>query len=156
MSTRIEKYESTIEQLEGVLVNNTDPLTAMVTINSLLKYNFDNFFWVGFYRMINAQLVVGPYQGTLGCLFIPLGKGVCGTSASKRETLVVDDVDQFPGHIACDPSSKSEIVVPVIDSNGDVRAVLDIDSDLKNHFTDVDKKYLEQIVARHLSHCFSC
>ena len=144
-----------MEQLEGVLVNNTDPITAMVTINSLLKYNFEDFYWVGFYRLLDGQLVIGPYQGTLGCLYIPVGKGVCGTSVAKQQTLIVDDVDQFPGHIACDPLSKSEIVVPVFDASGEVRAVLDIDSSELGNFSDTDKSYLERIITRHLEHCYS-
>ena len=155
MTYRAETYETVLEQLEGILVNNTDPITAMVTINSLLKYNFDEFYWVGFYRMFDTQLVVGPYQGTLGCLYIPIGKGVCGTSAANQQTLIVKDVDKFPGHIACDPLSKSEIVIPVFDKNREVRAVLDIDSDKPDNFSDIDKSYLERIVTRHLEHCYS-
>src|SRR5438094_9585507 len=101
----------------------------MSTINSVLAHRFPHFFWTGFYRVCGDRLVVGPYIGTVGCLQIEFGRGVCGTAAAQRKTLVVADVHQFPGHIACDPNSKSEIVVPVLDRDGALIAVLDVDSD---------------------------
>lgn len=124
-----------------------DDIALMATINSLLAHRFPYFFWTGFYRVCGDRLVVGPYIGTVGCLQIELGKGVCGTAAAKRETLIVADVNQFPGHIACDPNSKSEIVVPVFDARRELIAVLDVDSDQFDAFDEDDKAGLEAIVA---------
>lgn len=123
-----------------------DDIALMATINSVLSHAFPHFFWTGFYRMCGGRLVVGPYIGTVGCLQIELGRGVCGTAAAQRETIVVPDVHQFPGHIACDPNSKSEIVVPVFDREGELLAVLDVDSDQWNAFDEEDKAGLERIV----------
>ncbi|HEX2061666.1 MAG TPA: GAF domain-containing protein, partial [Thermoanaerobaculia bacterium] len=97
-----------------------DDIALMATLNSILSHRFDTYFWTGFYRVCGDRLVVGPYIGTVGCLQIEFGRGVCGTAAQKLETLIVPDVNQFPGHIACDPSSKSEIVVPVFGPDGDL------------------------------------
>ncbi len=124
-----------------------DDIALMATINSVLSHKFDSFFWTGFYRVCGERLVVGPYIGTVGCLQIDFGKGVCGTSAARRETLIVPDVDKFPGHIACDAASKSEIVVPVSGPDGELIAVLDIDSDRLNAFDEEDREGLEKIVA---------
>lgn len=118
----------------------------MATINSVPAGAFEHFFWTGFYRLLDGRLVVGPYIGTVGCLRIELGRGVCGTAAARRETIVVPDVHAFPGHIACDPRSKSEIVVPVFDAAGDLIAVLDVDSDQPDAFDDEDRRGLEKIV----------
>ncbi len=126
---------------------NLDDIALMATINSVLANKFDHFFWTGFYRVSGERLIVGPYIGTVGCLQIELGKGVCGTAAAKRETLIVADVNQFPGHIACDPNSKSEIVVPVFDAKDELLAVLDVDSDQLNAFDEHDRRGLEKIVA---------
>ncbi|HEX8153597.1 MAG TPA: GAF domain-containing protein, partial [Thermoanaerobaculia bacterium] len=103
--------------------------------------------WTGFYRVCGDRLVVGPYIGTLGCLQIAIGKGVCGTAAARRETVIVPDVNQFPGHIACDAASKSEIVVPVFGPDGELIAVLDVDSDRLAAFDEEDRQWLEKIVA---------
>jgi len=124
-----------------------DDIALMATINSVLANRFDAYFWTGFYRVCGDRLVVGPYIGTVGCLQIEFGRGVCGTAAAKRETVIVPDVNQFPGHIACDANSKSEIVVPVFDGDGELIAVLDVDSDELNSFDDVDRAGLEKIVA---------
>ena len=124
-----------------------DDIALMATINSVLAHRFEAFFWTGFYRVCGDRLVVGPYIGTVGCLQIEFGSGVCGTAAQRRETLVVPDVSQFPGHIACDPNSKSEIVVPVFGSDGALVAVLDVDSDSLDAFDDDDRAGLERIVA---------
>ena len=124
-----------------------DDIALMATINSVLAHAFPHFFWTGFYRMCGGRLAVGPYIGTVGCLQIELGRGVCGTAAAKRETVIVPDVSQFPGHIACDPNSKSEIVVPVFDRQGELIAVLDVDSDQLDAFDEEDKIGLERIVA---------
>ena len=123
-----------------------DEIALMATINSVLANRFDHFFWTGFYRVCGDRLVVGPYIGTVGCLQIEFGRGVCGTAAAERKTLVVPDVNQFPGHIACDPSSKSEIVVPVFGPDGALIAVLDVDSDRLDAFDGGDAKGLERIV----------
>ena len=123
-----------------------DDVALMATINSVLAHRFEAFFWTGFYRVIGGRLVVGPYIGTVGCLQIEFGRGVCGTAAARRETIVVPDVNAFPGHIACDPNSKSEIVVPVFDAAGELIAVLDVDSDRLNAFDDEDRAGLERIV----------
>jgi GAF domain-containing protein len=123
-----------------------DEIALMATINSVLANRFDHFFWTGFYRVCGERLVVGPYIGTVGCLQIEFGRGVCGTAAAQRETLIVADVNQFPGHIACDPNSKSEIVVPVFDRDGALLAVLDVDSDRIDAFDEEDRIGLERIV----------
>ena len=119
----------------------------MATINSVLANRFDYYFWTGFYRLHGDKLVVGPYIGTVGCLQIEMGKGVCGTAAERRETILVPDVSKFPGHIACDPHSKSEIVVPVFDNANELIAVFDVDSDRLSAFDEEDQAGLEKIVA---------
>lgn len=124
-----------------------DDIALMATINSVLAGRFDYFFWTGFYRVCGDRLVVGPYVGTVGCLQIEFGRGVCGTAAERRETIIVPDVSQFPGHIACDPNSKSEIVVPVFGPQEELIAVLDVDSDRLNAFDQDDAAGLERIVA---------
>ncbi|HEY6843452.1 MAG TPA: GAF domain-containing protein [Thermoanaerobaculia bacterium] len=122
-----------------------DDIALMSTINSVLANRFPHFFWTGFYRVCGDRLVVGPYIGTVGCLQITFGRGVCGTAAQRRETVIVPDVNQFPGHIACDPNSKSEIVVPVFRAS-ELIAVLDIDSTQLNAFDDEDARGLERIL----------
>lgn len=124
-----------------------DEIALMATINSLLVQRFPYYFWTGFYRVCGGRLVVGPYIGTLGCLQIEFGRGVCGTAAAQRETIIVPDVNQFPGHIACDPNSRSEIVVPVFDANRELIAVLDVDSSELDSFDEEDRSGLEKIVA---------
>jgi L-methionine (R)-S-oxide reductase len=123
-----------------------DDIALMATINSVLSGRFRYFFWTGFYRVCGDRLVVGPYVGTVGCLQIEFGRGVCGTAAERRKTLIVPDVSRFPGHIACDPNAKSEIVVPVFGPGEELIAVLDVDSDLLNAFDDDDARGLERIV----------
>ena len=123
-----------------------DDIALMATINSVLANRFDHYFWTGFYRVCGERLVVGPYVGSVGCLQIEFGRGVCGTAAARRETLVVADVNRFPGHIACDPSSKSEIVVPVFGADDALIAVLDVDSDRLDAFDEDDRAGLERIV----------
>jgi L-methionine (R)-S-oxide reductase len=124
-----------------------DEIALMATINSVLANRFDHFFWTGFYRVCGDRLVVGPYIGTVGCLQIEFGRGVCGVAAEQRKTLIVPDVNQFPGHIACDPNSKSEIVVPVFSHDSALIAVLDVDSDRLDAFDEEDRLGLERIVA---------
>lgn len=124
-----------------------DEIALMATINSVLANRFDHYFWTGFYRVCGDRLVIGPYIGTVGCLQIEFGRGVCGTAAQRRETIIVPDVSQFPGHIACDPNSKSEIVLPVFDREGNLIAVFDVDSDRLNAFDDDDRVGLERVLS---------
>jgi L-methionine (R)-S-oxide reductase len=127
--------------------HSLDDIALMATINSILAHRFPHFYWTGFYRVCGTRLIVGPYIGTVGCLQIEIGRGVCGTAASTRETIIVADVNQFPGHIACDPNSKSEIVVPVFGPDGELIAVLDVDSDQLDSFDEEDRRGLEKIIA---------
>lgn len=124
-----------------------DDIALMASINSVLANRFDHYFWTGFYRVCGERLVVGPYIGTIGCLQIEFGRGVCGTAAARRETIVVPNVHEFPGHIACDARSQSEIVVPIFDAAKQLVAVLDVDSDRLDAFDEVDREGLERIGA---------
>ena len=142
-----EGYIDLVRRIESVLAEETDPIVWMSTLACLLKDAF-GFLWVGFYLNGSEGLSIGPYQGSLGCLHIPTGRGVCGASASRRETIVVSDVHEFPGHISCDQNSNSEIVVPVFDEENQLRAVLDIDSSELEEFEDLDKKFLEEITGK--------
>jgi L-methionine (R)-S-oxide reductase len=137
-------------QLHGYILNVLggidDDVAGMATISSLTHHAF-GYLWTGFYRVVGpGHLRVGPYQGTVGCLEIEFGRGVCGTAAAQRQTIIVPDVEKFPGHIACDARSKSEIVVPVFDQSGGLIAVLDIDSDKRSTFDAADAQGLERIV----------
>lgn len=145
-STYEECYEEIVAIWKDEGGETLDEIALMATINSVLAQRFPYFFWTGFYRMCGDRLVVGPYIGTVGCLQIALGRGVCGTAAQKRETIIVPDLTKFPGHIACDPNSKSEIVVPVFDREGALVAVLDVDADRLDAFDDDDRIGLEKIV----------
>jgi GAF domain-containing protein len=141
-------YERVTQEIEATLEGETDLLAAMVTVVCLLHQAFDSYFWTGFYRRVGPdELLIGPYQGTLGCLHISFDRGVCGACARSQQTVIVPDIHQYPGHIACDPNSKSEIVVPVFDRAGGLIAVLDVDSDQYNAFDEIDQRYLEQIVS---------
>ena len=140
-----EEYESLIPQIKGLLTGETDLVANMANVAAALKEQFQ-WFWVGFYLVKNGELVLAPFQGPVACTRIQKGRGVCGTAWQRAETLIVPDVAQFPGHIACNSLSKSEIVVPVT-RNHNVVAVLDVDSEAYNSFDDTDKKYLEEIVA---------
>jgi GAF domain-containing protein len=141
-------YEQVMQDIQATLEGETDLLAAMVTMVCLLHQAFETFFWTGFYRRVGPdRLLIGPYQGTLGCLHISFDRGVCGACARSGRTVIVPDVHQFPGHIACDPNSRSEIVVPVFDRAGGLIAVLDVDSDQYAAFDEVDRRYLEQIVS---------
>ena len=139
-------YAQLQEQLDAVLEGIDDPIAAMATMSCVLHQGFGHL-WTGFYRRVGPELLrVGPYQGTLGCLEIAMGRGVCGTAAATQKTVVVPDVHAFPGHIACDARSRSEIVVPVFDARGEVIAVLDIDSDRLGAFDAIDATALETMV----------
>ncbi len=145
-SKKIILYKEAGKELEALLSGETDAILKMATINCVLKYKFPHFFWVGFYLAKNNTLSVGPYQGSLGCLHIVFGRGVCGAAAERQETVVVSDVHKFPGHIACDSRSQSEIVVPVFDEKKKLIAVFDVDSDQKKAFNKIDREYLEKIL----------
>ena len=136
-------YDSLIPQIKALVGDETDLVANLANVAAAIKQTFD-FFWVGFYLVKHDELVLGPFQGPIACTRIALGKGVCGTSWEKGETIVVNDVDAFPGHIACSSLSKSEIVVPVI-KNGNVVAVLDIDSDTLSTFDETDAHYLNNL-----------
>ena len=140
-------YDQLQAHVESVLEGIDDPIAGMATIACLLHHAFGHL-WTGFYRVVEPDrlLRVGPYQGTLGCLDIAFGRGVCGTAAAERRTLVVADVHAFPGHITCDGRSASEIVVPVFDHAGALIAVLDVDSEVRGAFDDTDRVALERIV----------
>lgn len=138
------RYRKLIREMRSILDGETDPIVWMSTLSCLIKQEM-GFLWVGFYRVVDGELRIGPYQGTLGCLRIAFGRGVCGACARQKETIIVPDVHKFPGHIACDARSNSEIVVPVFDREGLLRAILDIDSDEYGSFDQVDRKYLERM-----------
>lgn len=133
-----------LKKLPFLLNKEVNLIANLSSVSALLKEVFD-FFWVGFYIVEGERLIVGPYQGPLACLQIHYGKGVCGKSWELKESIVVSDVQLYEGHISCNPDSRSEIVVPVLDINGEVAVVLDIDSNRLNGFDDVDSMYLEQI-----------
>jgi GAF domain-containing protein len=138
-----EAYRATAALLAGL----SDPVAAMASCAAVLHERLADASWTGFYRVVEPRLLrIGPYQGPVGCLEIPFDQGVCGAAASRRETLVVEDVHAFPGHIACDPRARSEIVVPVTDAAGELRAVLDIDSHLPATFDAEDRRGLERLV----------
>jgi GAF domain-containing protein len=143
--TKQEQYEQLIPQLRGLLEGESDLVANLGNLAAALKEQF-RWWWVGFYMVNNNELVLGPFQGPVACTRIRKGKGVCGTSWERMETLVVADVESFPGHIACSSASRSEIVVPLI-RNGQVIGVLDADSEHLDHFDDTDRHYLEQIVS---------
>ena len=139
-------YVQLVEQARALVENEPDEIANMANVAALI-YNTFHFWWTGFYRLVGDDLVLGPFQGPIACTRIKRGRGVCGAARERRETVVVPDVEQFPGHIACSSASRSEIVVPVFDSEGNVKAVLDIDSEHLATFDDVDARYLEQIAA---------
>jgi GAF domain-containing protein len=149
-SAKADRYAGLAEQIASVLEGEPNQVARMATVASMAAQAFEGFFWTGFYVVDPAkgdELVVGPYQGTLGCLRIAFGRGVCGTAAAERRTVIVADVDAFPDHIACDSRSKSEIVVPVFDGGGALIAVFDVDSAELAAFDGVDAAGLERILA---------
>lgn len=143
-ASKKEQYAELYNQLSYILKDESDLIARMSTIVAAIKEAFD-FYWIGFYRIVQNELVIGPYIGTLGCLRIQKGKGVCGTAWAEQKTIIVPNVDEFPGHIACSSESKSEIVVPVF-KNDQIIAILDIDSSLYHQFDETDKEGLEKIV----------
>ena len=143
--SKTDQYESLVPQIKGLLEGETDLVANLANIAAALKEQF-GWFWVGFYIVRNDELVLGPFQGPVACTRIRKGRGVCGSSWEQQKTLIVPDVEKFPGHIACSSLSKSEIVVPII-RNNEVVAVLDVDSDQYDQFDSTDQQYLEQIVS---------
>ena len=139
-----EKYELLYKQIAAVVAAESDPIANMANISSMLHQTF-KFWWTGFYRVVGNELVLGPFQGPMACTRIAKGKGVCGTAWSEERTQVVEDVDKFPGHIACSSLSRSEIVVPVW-RNNEIIGVLDIDSEHLATFDTTDQEWLERIV----------
>ena len=144
-NSKEEKYQSLLPQIKSLLEGESDMIANMANICAALKYGF-NYLWVGFYLIKENQLVLGPFQGPIACTRINMGKGVCGTAWKNNETIIVDDVDQFPGHIACSSLSKSEIVLPIYNTQNEIIGVLDIDSECYQSFDNIDKLYLNQII----------
>ena len=140
-----EKYQLLYKQVQSILEGENDMIANMANVSALIHRGF-GFWWTGFYRICDGELVLGPFQGPVACTHIPYGKGVCGSSWQRSETIVVPDVEEFPGHIACSSESRSEIVVPVW-KDGAIIAVLDIDSERTDTFDQTDKVWLEKIVS---------
>jgi GAF domain-containing protein len=148
-SDKVSAYAQLGAEIAAVLEGEPDRTARMATVASMLRQTFEHFFWVGFYVVDPAkprELVVGPYQGTLGCLRIAFGRGVCGTAAASGQIQIVPDVHAFPGHIACDSRSESEIVLPVFDPDGALIAVLDVDATQKAAFDEIDAQGLDAIL----------
>lgn len=140
-----ERYALLYEQIKSLLAGETDPIARMANVAAMIHFTF-RFFWTGFYRVVGEELVLGPFQGPLACMRIGYGRGVCGAAWKEGHTLVVPDVEQFPGHIACSSLSRSEVVVPIV-RDGVILGVLDIDSEELSTFDEVDRVWLEKIVA---------
>lgn len=149
--SREENYQLVLKQLDVLISGEDHRIANLANAAALLNQFLEEINWVGFYLLEEGELVLGPFQGLPACVRIPLGKGVCGTAASKKQTLRVADVELFPGHIACDAASRSEIVVPMM-VDGDVVGVLDIDSPKKDRFDEVDQEYLERFVQVLIKH----
>ena len=141
-----EKYELLCQQITSLVSGEHQAVSVMANVSSALKETFpERFFWVGFYCVNEGELQLGPFQGSVACMHIQKGKGVCGTAWEQKQTIIVPDVEQFPGHIACSSLSRSEIVVPLLDQGNEVYGEIDIDSKELNAFDAVDKRYLEKI-----------
>lgn len=146
MVTKLDSYSAVVVRIRSLLEGEEDVIARMATIACELHHSLPHFHWTGFYRVWKpGVLKIGPYQGGHGCLEISFDRGVCGACASRKETIIVDDVDAFPGHIACSSSTRSEIVVPVLDPSGELMAILDVDSDDPAAFDPVDADWLERI-----------
>ena len=139
-----EQYKMLVEQIGSLIAGETDKVAVMSNVAAAIHQEM-KFWWTGFYRVVGDELVLGPFQGPVACMYIPFGRGVCGAAWQREQTIVVPDVEQFPGHIACSSASRSEIVVPVFDKEGRVTAVLDIDSEQLATFDETDRRYLEEI-----------
>ncbi len=138
-------YKELISEIKELIKGVSYPITNYANISAIIFRTLPDINWAGFYLLEGDTLILGPFQGNPACVYIPRGKGVCGTSLMKKQTLIVTDVEQFPGHIVCDSASRSEIVIPMI-KNGKAIGVLDIDSPIKDRFDETDRKYLEEIV----------
>jgi L-methionine (R)-S-oxide reductase len=146
-SKKAGRYGRIYEQLTGLMEKSNDLDARLATIAAVLYHKMDYFFWAGFYMLNEGELIVRAYQGPVACQVLEKGRGVCWASILRKETVVVEDVHKFPGHIACDSRSNSEIVVPLIDSDGEIIGVLDVDSKEKGSFDETDREWLERIVA---------
>ena len=144
MTDKEQKYEALVAQTKAMSEAETDEIALMANVSAIIHETF-HFWWTGFYRVVGEELVLGPFQGPLACTRIKFGRGVCGTAWKERRSVVVPDVEEFPGHIACSSASRSEIVVPMF-RNGEVFAVLDIDSEKLSTFDETDRVFLEKIV----------
>jgi len=144
-----EAYLRSMRELDSVLEDVDNRIAVMATINCILKTNFPYYYWVGFYQVVDNALLVGPYQGTMGCLHITFDRGVCGAAAREKKTQLVEDVHQFPGHVACDALSRSEIVTPVFNKDGQLIAVFDVDSVELASFDATDQAFIEKIMSRY-------
>lgn len=144
MNNKEEKYRLLTKQISVLIEGETDAIAVMSNVSAAIHEEM-GFFWTGFYRVKEGELVLGPFQGPVACMHIGYGRGVCGTAWKQQESIVVPDVEQFPGHIACSSLSRSEIVVPVFSQDGSVQAVLDIDSKELATFDNIDRRYLEEI-----------
>lgn len=142
-----ERYELVLKQISALIAGETDETAVLANVSSALATAFPEWLWTGFYLVRNGELLLGPFQGPVACYHIKKGRGVCGSSWEREETIVVPDVEEFPGHIACSSLSRSEIVVPMYSKEGDIVGVLDIDSPEIGTFDQVDKQYLEQLVS---------
>lgn len=147
MANKEKKYNRLYKQIEDLLAKGNTQVSAMATISAVLYHKIDYFFWCGFYLLENGALNVGPYQGPLACQVLEKDKGVCWAGINKGESILVPDVEAFPGHIACDSRSKSEVVIPVKNDEGSVIGVLDVDSKDLNSFDETDRIWLEKIIA---------
>lgn len=145
MSTKLERYKRVEEQLQALLVKTTDPISRMATIAALLHSKFHYFSWIGFYRLVEDELIVGPYQGLLACMILKKTTGVCWASIDQNRSIIVPDVHKFDGHIACDSRSNSEIVIPLKNEKGTIVGVMDVDSTELNSFDIDDEKGLSKI-----------
>ncbi|AWB43323.1 GAF domain-containing protein [Paenibacillus sp. CAA11] len=143
--SREERYQAALTQLQGLIMDEPSAIANLSNASALLNLTLQDINWAGFYLYDGKELVLGPFQGLPACIRIPLGRGVCGTAAEQRTTVLVEDVHAFPGHIACDAASNSEIVVPMV-KDGELLGVLDIDSPLKGRFDEVEQGFLEQFV----------
>lgn len=141
---KADQYQSILPQIQAIIEDETDMIANLANICAALKQQFD-WFWIGFYLVKDNELVLGPFQGPIACTRIAKGRGVCGSAWQQQQMIIVPDVDQFPGHIACSSASKSEIVLPIM-RNGECVSVLDIDSDELNQFDEIDAEYLKQLI----------
>lgn len=151
---KIEAYNIAVQGIDASIKDADYDIMKMATINSILKTYLPYYYWVGFYIVRNNRLEIGPYQGTMGCLYIDFDKGVCGKAARERQTQIIEDVNklsQGDEHIACDPHSHSEICVPVVNAAGELIAIFDVDSTNRSSFDDIDKKYLEGLLQKHFA-----